>query len=148
MKVQVMSMNNMARWGKLNPDTRACGVISIRTPNLKGEDQYPPYLNEAIDAVTANKLILLFDDATQGIEPFTKLFKESQARQIIDFVADKTDLLVHCDAGMSRSVAVGAFLRDCYGADLTLVNASSDRFYNVLVYTTLKRVGGFTPIGA
>lgn len=46
------------------------------------------------------------------------LFSKSQAHQIIDFVKDlqedreDSDLVIHCDAGISRSGAVAQFLSD------------------------------------
>ncbi len=47
------------------------------------------------------------------------------------------DFLIHCGAGWSRSVAVGAFMRDVHGADLHLHEIHSDEKANSRVRRAL-----------
>lgn len=50
-----------------------------------------------------------------------------------------TDFVVHCDAGVSRSVAVGVYIRDVYGAEL-VTHATPTAFgANNLILRTLMR---------
>ena len=71
-------------------------------------------------------------------------FSWEQARDVIDF-ADQNlhcDWHVHCDAGMSRSVAVGRFLAERYGRELKLHACSTDTFANPHVLRTLRDAAG------
>ena len=67
-------------------------------------------------------LRLEFDDVVKPVAavPNLVLFAEKHVQAIHEFVEFNLDLdfLVHCDAGVSRSTAVGIFLRDCHDADL------------------------------
>jgi predicted protein tyrosine phosphatase len=49
------------------------------------------------------------------------------------------DFMVHCDAGVSRSVAVGRFLREVHDADLHLYEIHTDEHCNSRVLRGLKR---------
>jgi len=67
-------------------------------------------------------------DAVEYITQFGHgLFKDDQASQIVDFVElvkDKAKgLLVHCEAGVSRSAAVAAVIE-------LVLNGSNDRVFN------------------
>jgi len=58
----------------------------------------------------SNVLSIAFDDASE-IEP--NHFTEEQAKQVNEFLKQhntKTNFLVHCDAGKSRSGAVGEYI--------------------------------------
>ncbi len=83
-------------------------------------------------------LTLQFDDAEVQTDHVT-LFTEEQAMQIIKFIRRNRHravrLLVHCYAGQSRSMAVGAFAVKMLGGD-------NKRYFEVaspnqLVYQTL-----------
>lgn len=72
------------------------------------------------------------------------IFNANHAQQIIKFidrVKDEKELLVvHCNAGMSRSPSVACFVRDAYGINLPekALGHSQDTFYrNDHVYKTL-----------
>lgn len=83
-------------------------------------------------------LTLQFDDAEVQTDHVT-LFTEEQAVQIIKFIRRNrlraTRLLVHCYAGQSRSMAVGAFA-------VKMLGGNNTRYFEVanpnrLVYQTL-----------
>jgi len=86
-----------------------------------------------------------FDDVTyqQPKMKFT-LFDHKFAGVLLDFI-EKNDgefakFIVHCDAGISRSTAVAAFLKDAYDYDVYYKgHGHSDQFRNVIVYTELRR---------
>lgn len=69
------------------------------------------------------------------------LFDEEMAAQIRHFVRQHQDrdFVIHCAAGVSRSVAVGTYLRDAHGADLRLHAAHSDGLANGWVRAVLMR---------
>ena len=89
-------------------------------------------------------LRLAFDDITQTDTP--QSFTSALAAEILDFVAsvwDKVDvLLIHCDAGLSRSPAVAAALsRIYYGDDGPWfeLDFPNRLVYDVLVATHARR---------
>lgn len=145
MKIQVMCMRRMLYWEQRDwNDGKVDGVISIRTPDSEMLGNYPPELDESIDRVTPNKLIIICHDVTVPSAHWVQ-FHEGHAEQILEFVEGKQHLIIHCDAGMSRSVAVGAFLRDYFGAQVVFLEGYGDGRKNILVYNTLRRVGDFGP---
>lgn len=83
-------------------------------------------------------LRLEFDDIVEYEEPY-KLFSEGQARQITEFVMrcnaeDAEGLVVHCNAGVSRSAAVAKWISEKYGLGFP---HAYDK-YNRYVYRLLK----------
>jgi predicted protein tyrosine phosphatase len=86
-----------------------------------------------------HKLFLVFHDLDKPIKDY-KIFDKEQAKQIIKFVDkvanDILILVVHCDAGVSRSAAVAKFVAEKYG----LLFPDNYTIYNKLVYSTLKYV--------
>ena len=85
-------------------------------------------------------LTLYFDDIEHEVDGAV-LFNEDMAQQIIDFIQSHKKaetLLVHCYAGQSRSLAVGAFAYQLLGGD-------NDKFFekgslNMHVYDMLEEV--------
>jgi len=81
--------------------------------------------------------------------PEYKLFDEDDARKIIAFI-DKANaatanssLVVHCDAGISRSGAVGTFACDYLGLDyMTFKEMNRNIRPNVYVSNILYRIAG------
>lgn len=81
---------------------------------------YSRYCESPIKEDRYNILKLEFDDITerelQQYPERYKLFSENDARRIKDFTDSRLDpekkLIVHCDAGISRSGAVGLCLND------------------------------------
>jgi len=84
-------------------------------------------------------LRLEFDDIVEQEEPY-KRFSEGQARQIIEFVmrcnSEETEgLIVHCNAGVSRSAAVAKWVSEKYGLGFP----RDYEKYNKYVYRLLKQ---------
>lgn len=71
-----------------------------------------------------------------------------QAAQLVEFVdgclrAGIVDFLVHCDAGVSRSVAVGRWMEERCGARVRCTEVPDDfSSYNHLVYRLLREEDG------
>jgi predicted protein tyrosine phosphatase len=61
----------------------------------------------------SNVLKLYFDDIVEEIEPF-KLFSDEDALKTIEFIKKHIDkrFIVHCQAGISRSGAIGTFINE------------------------------------
>jgi len=103
-------------------------VISISRLN-------PPVLREGWHSV----LRLEFDDISEPENPYI-LFDEALAVQVIDFVEEVRDshevegILVHCEAGISRSSAVAKWISKKY----VLPFPSNYNLYNKHVYRTLR----------
>jgi len=75
-----------------------------------------------------NVLQLVFDDYTKEEfdrfslhrKEWVKLFDESQAKQIIEFVKENEDaqgFIIHCTAGICRSGAIGQFIATYFQLD-------------------------------
>lgn len=112
------------------PDTV---VISISNP---GD---PAPLLEGWGAV----LRLEFQDfvtVPEGVEN-TVIFTEEHAKAVDLFVNgyQEKNFMVHCDAGVSRSVAVGLFIHEIFEHELTLHAIHTTKAANSLVLRTLMR---------
>lgn len=91
-------------------------IISITEPEVE-----PAVLKLSEDMV----LRTVFHDVDPGNDTASswKLFDESHARQVVDFVRrinddpQLFDLVIHCKAGISRSAAVALFAADETGCD-------------------------------
>ncbi|MBQ8960027.1 MAG: hypothetical protein IJ071_02280 [Ruminococcus sp.] len=83
-------------------------------------------------------LTLYFDDIEEP-EHGLKLMESSQAKRIIRFIREHSDvdtLLIHCFAGVSRSRAVGVFAAKL----LNVPFPEEDQDFNAHVYATLMKV--------
>lgn len=100
---------------------------------------------------------IVFDDVTaEGVAPDTPIhrkgwesdscvpFSIEHATKIVEFaekhIEQGNDIVVHCDAGFSRSVAVGKFLAEHYGLRVRQLAIETDEYANLHVYETLKKV--------
>jgi predicted protein tyrosine phosphatase len=96
--------------------TEGTVIISISTPG------YPATLKEGWEDV----LRLEFHDVVKipkgmpEVKPFTSDHVDAIHEFVDKHVAASKDFAVHCDAGVSRSVAVGVFLNEIHGGDLNL----------------------------
>lgn len=84
------------------------------------------------------KLYLVFHDLDKAYEGLI-IFNDEHARQILDFLEEVKDcniVVVHCDAGVSRSAAVAKFIAEKFN----LYFDDKYSIYNRLVYSTLKWV--------
>lgn len=87
-------------------------------------------------------LTLLFDDTVRET-PGAVLFSDETAARVIRFIdahRDADTLLVHCYAGQSRSLAVGAFAVKYLGGNNAAYFAAGSP--NMHVYNTLLRAAG------
>jgi predicted protein tyrosine phosphatase len=128
-KVDVFSRNNAC----VREPTPNTAVISIATPG------YPALLKEGWDDV----LRLEFHDVVnipKGM-PEAVPFSDTHAEDIHAFIAkhEGKDFMVHCDAGMSRSVAVGAFLKEAHDYELVLHEVETDDGANSRIKRGLMR---------
>ncbi len=84
-----------------------------------------PGMEEASLQGFQDVLRLFFTDAVTAVNEETVLFNQKFARQIVDFldryhkVAGDFDLLIHCQAGVSRSAAVAVWAASERGLPLT-----------------------------
>ena len=135
MKVIVISRAMMNSWldkkmDLLNSDNVA--IISINTyTHWNGQfEEETPF--DKFEDFTNNKnlLKLWFDDVSEpttwnGMED--KLFNADDARKVVEFIKEKQDnvdtFIVHCTAGISRSGAVGMFIKDYFGCEIESENS-------------------------
>ena len=87
------------------------------------EDLKPPLTNKE------NVKVLFFDDVLQDEEAYlfdlkkyqtVKAFNKEQAKELLQFIIenkDKKNCYIHCNAGISRSGAVGTFINDFVGGN-------------------------------
>lgn len=119
------------------------GVISITDPEQK----------DALISGTDNILRLRFLDLTEGVG----IFNDKHAQQVIDFVQKMNEMgiekmVVHCEAGVSRSAAVALSLYtllDCTFNQLeqadfanTHVVATMQKFIDKTIVIPEKKLGG------
>jgi len=119
-----------AREFPVNPP--GCHIL-LQEPNHKYGDGLPR--SGWYDTIVFN-----VHDITKPVDGYAH-FTDAMALRLADFLTknEGRPMLVSCDAGLSRSVAVGATLRDRFGYDVTFVCSGDDRFRNVLIYTKLAR---------
>lgn len=128
----------------------------------KQAEALEPKGNQAIISITAPGkaanlkpgwraiLRLEFHDITEQWEVDREgltMFSEAHADSIRNFMTlietasnlQDSDIVVHCDAGVSRSVAVGVYLRDVHACELHLHATPNPSFANQTVLRTLMR---------
>lgn len=110
---RLLSNSGINKWNVEEQDD--IFFISINNPRDKQE----PYLENA-----ENAIVLFFDDVDKDFEVpdiktreklLLKAFTKEQAQQLFYFVTkhkDKENCVIHCEAGVSRSGAVGKFICD------------------------------------
>jgi hypothetical protein len=137
MIVQVFSRNHATH---LTPDGIIAFIsISSAVNQRKGlYDKWPVPL-EGWHSV----LPLMFDDVIQGhdTDPQFQPFTPEMAEQTVDFIDQLggINVIAHCDAGMSRSVAVACFMRDFYHYNIMLHEIGTDQHRNIDVLNKLRR---------
>lgn len=132
---KVYARRNM--WN-MEPCDSTC-LISIWSMSLLATERYPDYPVPMEGWKGALKLE--FDDVIQDRGMGHVLFDEAMAKKTMDFIEKHKGrpFVIHCDAGVSRSVAVGCFLRDAYEYDLELNAIGTDEFRNIHVLNLLRR---------
>jgi predicted protein tyrosine phosphatase len=67
-------------------------------------------------------------------------FDEEMGKTTFDFMNKNVghDFVIHCDAGFSRSVAMGCFMAMAYGYEPTYHECEHDGMRNMLVFSSLR----------
>lgn len=105
-------------------------TISIMPPGEKAD-------------IVGDYLPLNFDDTETPCAGLV-MFDVEMGLELIGFADAYDDILVHCEAGMSRSAAVAKWLSDRMGYDLWVhpKGIGTYRYYNRHVYRTLEAADG------
>ena len=117
-------------------------VISISTPghdeaSIPGE--WERRLNLSFHDIVPEDIRDLRTVNGDDLTPFTTEMGNTTL-DWIESVPEGADILVHCDAGVSRSVGVARFIVMLTGRELMLRGGTtSDQFYNVHVFNVLNR---------
>lgn len=116
----------------------------IRIHNINDKTWYP--------SEEKGKLILFFNDekiynlslaqrikATIGLR--TSCLNKIDALKILEYIKENKDkdFLIHCEYGKSRSVAIGIFLRDFFGYNISNKEENELSHYNDWVLSLLKK---------
>ena len=101
------------------------------------------YRNENILDDWDVSLRLDFDDVINLEDGFVR-FNSEMADKILRFALDNKDrdFIIHCDAGVSRSAAIGSFLGGMLETEVKYVvtGDAKDSYRNATVYTGLQQV--------
>jgi predicted protein tyrosine phosphatase len=132
-------MRSVHVWNRLQAEgLEPCGVIiSIHSP--EGITNFPANLREGWQG----RLTLCFEDAEPGEPDSPRVFADHHAQAILEFCNRHKDIEewhIHCDAGFSRSVAVGIMLADMFRRELTLHAVGTTEHANNWVMTVIKRL--------
>lgn len=126
-------------------------VENILVLSLGKAEQYAPSENGAVISITSSNqdyasikdgwssiLRVVFDDIDDSKDESLKIFDVDHANQIINFLDTLPNhvnfLLIHCQAGISRSTAVAKFIADYY----QLPYPEKYSLYNKHVYKVLR----------
>lgn len=133
MKITVMNRADAVRYS-YHPQNKRSAVISISTPN----EEYNGNIYSSIYNGISGVLRLWFDDVESGQDCIQK----EDAEKIKRFVeAHKEDqIIVHCDAGISRSAGIAAALMKYYNGDDTPIFDNPRYCPNMLCYRTMLNV--------
>lgn len=134
MNIKVMPRSDCVRYCH-KPHNEKSIIVSINTPWACYETA--PFGNEENKVLSI--LRLWFDDVD---EKSTNSMNADHARAIANFVdrfSDREDLavIVHCDAGVSRSAGVAAALSEYYNGDDSYFFDSGIYRPNILCYRTM-----------
>ena len=140
--MKVFVCNRKQAESDLSEVTSARNVISISTPGF-------PIAKLPGDWVW--RLNLQFHDVIQEDCEYKDadgndfvIFTNEMADQVIRFVEsihESREILIHCDAGISRSMAMGRFVSTFTPRELVILTPDmiDDRFSNIHVWNTLRR---------
>lgn len=129
------------KWAKEFVSDKPWAAISISTE--KGD--FPELKTENRVGLLRLSFWDISNPSFMQIETFdNKLFSKKQAKYILDFVAEvwpiADTLLVHCEAGLSRSPAIAAAISNIYLGDGTENDYFSRYMPNNFVFKTLIEV--------
>lgn len=123
----------------VDPDP-SVNLITIWSRNFMARSQYT---DGDVPMKGWNDIIKLeFDDVVGESRRLNLIpFNSKMAEELLDFIQkhEGEEFAVHCDAGMSRSVAVGCFLRDNMDYDMELYSIGTDKHRNIIILNLLRR---------
>lgn len=132
MKIFVVNRTKIKKLHKKDPEFHKKNwIISIFSSEMEDQNgssqSYSPLPN------ASNILKLKFDDVMEQDPDFFIHFNKNLANKIVEFVKSIPDngeknLFIHCDAGVSRSGAVGFLLNEWFNKFLT-DNKEDDKFF-------------------
>lgn len=130
MNITVMNRRDAVRYS-FHPQQEKTSVISISTPG----EQYRTSVYTSPYNGISSVLRLWFDDVESGKDCIQK----EDTEKIKRFVeAHKEDsIIVHCDAGVSRSAGIAAALMKYYNGDDTPIFDNPRYCPNMLCYRTM-----------
>jgi predicted protein tyrosine phosphatase len=136
-KVIVVSREN-AR--KMASRYQNCMLISIESPS-GGYETDPINLYEKGIKVYFDDIIALPNPADVEDGRELRLMDEKQAETVVEFISNNSpnDFVIHCDAGMSRSIAVGSFMEQFFDYQVTYNETGHDQFKNIHVFNLLRK---------
>lgn len=112
--MRTIDVYNREQFRMLKPDPKAC-VISCQTPPTTWGEGTLCNISDG----WVNFVVLEFHDVIQESSPEIVVFDAEMADKIVRFVewADNRNrsFVIHCDAGQSRSVAIGLWLSQYLG---------------------------------
>jgi predicted protein tyrosine phosphatase len=116
-------------------------IISISTPYGEYIND-PPFVSQTNNVQDILYLSFADADAPNTLDVYDRLVTEEQlltdtdAKRIVEFVKKNIDysIIVHCDAGISRSSAVGAAILKYYIGDDSSIFDSPRYFPNMWCY--------------
>ena len=113
--MRTIDVYNREQFRMLKPDPDVC-VISCQTPPTTWDEGT---LSE-IPAGWGGSLVLEFHDVLQRSSPEMVVFDSVMADRVLQFVESSyvgSKFVIHCDAGQSRSVAIGLWLSQYHDHD-------------------------------
>lgn len=133
--VDVFSRNNIINQTP-RPDACLISIWSLSAIASEGYEDNVPMQG------WKDTLRLDFDDVTHDNSGIFFPFSEEQAKLTDDFIHknDGYDFVIHCDAGYSRSVAVGSYISNFYDYEPIYHEIGHDGFKNMHVYLTLAKL--------
>lgn len=149
MRIAVKSRNAAIEYCSLAHKAQSV-IISIST--TYGVYKSEPFISDKNNVIDILRLSFLDADCPNDFDVYGKIAKESdlmsdeQAKQIVDFVEKYSDyvIIVHCDAGISRSSAVAAAILKHYTGDDSRIFDSRWYAPNMwCYYKVLKAFGDF-----
>lgn len=142
-----------------DPANKQWHLISIYGSS---EELLTPENKEILRGMNCQEMLsICFWDITEiqypnviNAHPNAVLFEVEHAKKIVSFLDGLKDrpgnetLVVHCDAGISRSGAVGSFASDYFGLNYEEFKKMNRVLPNYHVRRLLNLVAGNTPIGS
>ena len=119
---------NRAQACELDPQCNTV-LVSISTPDIN-------YRRSPEEEGWKALLKFSFHDVSTEVPNMT-LMEDRTADILTQLAKNKYDVAVHCDAGISRSVAVGLFLHEQFGYELHMHSIQTTDLHNRYVYTKL-----------